>query len=63
MPDKSTDPSASRTTGDATVAVVTGAAGGIGREIVRGLLRRGWTVGGGVRSLERSPSPFEHRGI
>jgi NAD(P)-dependent dehydrogenase (short-subunit alcohol dehydrogenase family) len=35
------------------VAVVTGATGGIGKEIARGLARRGYTVVIGARSLER----------
>ncbi|MFT4012167.1 MAG: SDR family NAD(P)-dependent oxidoreductase [Paracoccus sp. (in: a-proteobacteria)] len=51
MPDKSTHPSS--TAGDGKVAVVTGGTGGIGKKIVRGLLRRNMTVIIGVRSLEK----------
>ncbi len=54
MSDKLTDPSSSRKTGNAAVAVVTGATGGIGKEIVRELLRQDWTIVIGVRSVEKS---------
>ncbi|SDA35837.1 SDR family NAD(P)-dependent oxidoreductase [Sphingomonas sp. NFR15] len=44
---------ASENVADSIVAVVTGASGGLGKEIVRGLLADGVTVIAGVRSLDK----------